>query len=518
MNSARPLSVGRRTSYRKISGRCTDALYALHRHAGALPRLDALLRYDNYLPATMKLRAREVNRGLATIPLGTAAAIAFLPSDASVPGSLMLSAWILTVALLATVVLDVLSGGFERIFMAEHVLLIGMVIVLYTELLQPGYTIDLEKETIQVAFLASGAFATAIAFGSSLRPPRLPKSVMELSRRAYSARLLYRIVIACWFLAMLNFLAGSSFSPSAMIDGLFAGRFSAPWSRGQLGGWDAFRDFLTYFAHLVPVFTVLLALRTGSWTNFRVLTAMACSLTCIAFISQSGGRRLIVVILGSALITWALVKRRELRPKHYLTVAATVLLVIVGLEIMLQVRDNGFGSLFNGEAETKVSGVHVDNNFYSLGQTLRVIPSEVNFVGFRYLFYILVRPVPRAFWENKPVSPGFDLAEHLGFNTVAISITSPGELYASYGWIGLVLGGCFLGWLARAWSQLIERDCGLAGSAFYAIGAMALFLGLRSLIELILMCYPLVCWYTLDRILWVWVKPHPFPRQQVVLR
>lgn len=454
--------------------------------------------------STTRRGTMGVNPGVWTIPVATLAALALLPSDPSEPGSLMLSAWVLAAGILAAIIFDAVARGFARVFRAEHVLFISIVIVVFPELLQPYYSSSLSSEITREVFIAIGVFGTAIALGSSLKPPRLPKSVIDLATRQYSHQLLYRIMLACWVLAMLNYAIASDFSLSAMIAGLRTWRWDAPWARGAMGGWDAFRDFLTYFGHLVPIFTVLLALRLGKWAQPRVLIGLVCSAISLAFIAQGGGRRVIVVIIGSSMLTWIFVKRRSLRPRHAIVIGGLLVMTALTMEVILQFRNQGFAALEESDQDLEIQALHVDNNFNSLAETLRLIPFEVNYVGFQHLIYVLVRPIPRVFWEGKPIGSGFDLAQALGRKGLTISITAIGEWYMSFGWLGIVVGGAVMGWLARLWSQLAENDYGIAGAAFYALGAMAFFLGMRSLLELVLMTYPIICWYGLDRLMWRW--------------
>src|SRR5688572_31517468 len=49
----------------------------------------------------------------------------------------------------------------------------------------------------------------------------------------------------------------------------------------------------------------------------------------------------------------------------------------------------------------------------------------------RYVVYVMVRPVPRVFWPEKPVDPGFDLPTALGVEGVSYSYSVIGELYMS---------------------------------------------------------------------------------------
>src|SRR5204862_703489 len=192
-----------------------------------------------------------LNPGLFTIPFACAAAFNLVPSDTSTPGALLWPAWILTTGLLAAIALDILGRGFDRVFRAEHILLVALMVVVYPEPLQTSYSTNVGVESASKAFLAVGIFATMAALGSSIRTPKLPAAIMEVARRQYSWTVIFRIMLICWGLAMLNYAWAADFSASSMTDGLLGGRWSAPWGRGQLGGWDAFRDFLSNFGFVV---------------------------------------------------------------------------------------------------------------------------------------------------------------------------------------------------------------------------------------------------------------------------
>ncbi|MEQ1948424.1 MAG: O-antigen polymerase [Bryobacteraceae bacterium] len=456
--------------------------------------------------STVALRARGTNLGWWAIPIATAAALALTPLDPTVQGSLMPAAWALAAGFLGTIAMDMAARGWERIFRAENVIMAGCVIVVFPELLQPFYKNVLVHESVTTTILAIGLFGTSVALGNSMAAPKIPKSMVELAARQYSANILFRIMMTCWLLTMLNYFWASNFSLSAVMAGLMSSRFGSPWARGSMGGWEAFRDFLSNFGHLVPVFTVLIVMRERRWGSSKVVAGLICSSISILFIAQSGGRRLLVAVMGAALLTWVFLNRRRLRPEHVVFTAILIGITAVGMELVLQIRSQGIGQALESKEQVDVQGLHVDNNFYALGETLRNVPDVVDHVGSRFFEYVLVRPIPRVFWPGKPTSSGFDLAPLVGLRGLSISITAIGEFYISYGWLGIVGGGIFLGWLARWWSQLIEYDFGVTGAALYGLGAMALFLGIRSLLELVLMSYPIVCWYGVDRLLWRWAK------------
>lgn len=463
-----------------------------------------MLRLEGSFSSTSRHQRIPFNAAVVTAPLGTCAALALIPADVSQPGSLVLSACLLTLGLLGGLFVDVVDDGVRSALRAEHIAVLGVVIVTYIEAVQFWYSIRLPSEMVSNSFLAIGVFVTAVALGASFAPRRLPRVLIGLATREYSPDLAFYIMWACSILAMLSFAIASDFSIGAMLNGLLADRWSAPWSRGQLGDWSAFRDFLQYFGYFVPSFTVMIALQRGTWTHRQVLVGLLCSAVTLAFISQNGGRRLPAVIVGAALVTWLCAKADRLRPRHYISVAILLAGIVLLMDFMLETRNTGLASEMNSAAYSvdTFKGVRVDDNLYNLSQILDVFPTEEDFVGFRLLAYVIVRPIPRVLWPGKPVDAGFDLAKHLGEPGVSLSLTAVGEWYMSFGWAGIVVGGVLMGLLARNWSQLLDLAPRTTTLALYGMGAMAIFLGVRSLLELVLTSYPILCWIAIDLIVY----------------
>ncbi len=449
-------------------------------------------------------RTLPLNATLFTAPLATATAVLLLPADPAVPGSLAVSAWVLTLGILGGLAVDLIDEGLIALFRAQHVMVLGILTVVYIEAVQSWYATPLPGETVARAFWAIGAFVTAIAFGASFRPTRLPRVLLNLASRDYSTDFIYRALLLFFTLAMLKFASASDFNLDKMASGLLADRWSAPWSRGRLGDWTSFRDFLEYFGYVVPTFTVMLALKRRGWSHPQVWLGMICSAIVLAFISQSGGRRLPVMIIGAALLTWLCIRRKELRFKNYVAVLLLLAAVVIFLDFMLEIRNYGF-SPETGRPSYSVEdfrGIRADDNLHSLAQTLHILPDEHPFVGLEHLWYVIVRPIPRVLWTGKPVTGGFDLALHLGAPGVAFSISAVGECYMCFGWAGIWGGGFLFGLLAKSWSQLLDTEPTAAGVALYATGCMALFLAMRSLLDLILMSYPILCWIAVDLIVY----------------
>ena len=307
---------------------------------------------------------------------------------------------------------------------------------------------------------------------------------------------------------MLNFAVPCNFNIFEMVHYLGQERWAAPWGRGQLGGWDAFLDHLQYFGYLLPALTVVIGRRLGL-RNVRTLICIGLSVVMALFLAQSGSRRVIGVVVGMALILWVLDQQR-LRVKHLFTTVFAIVALLVTLQVMLEYRNVGLSVLVgNGEVPSgrfekrqilEEQHLRVDDNFYRLCQIIQLIPESYPFVYHKYLIYVIVRPIPRVFWPGKPVDAGFDLPTVLGVEGVSFSYSVIGELYMSLGFIGVALGGWLYGRIASTASGLLARCRTQGALVIYSIVVMALFSGMRSILELILVSYVVLAWVGLSHL------------------
>ena len=177
---------------------------------------------------------------------------------------------------------------------------------------------------------------------------------------------------------------------------------------------------------------------------------------------------------------------------------------------MLEYRNVGLGVLV-GQQNELASGryekralleeeyLRVDDNFYRLCQMIQLIPQSYPYVYHRYFLYVIVRPIPRVFWQNKPVDPGFDLPTALGVEGVSYSYSVIGELYMSLGFLGIAIGGWFYGRIAAMANGLLSPHNTIAALLVYSIIVMALFAGLRSVLDLLLVSYVVLAWVFVSR-------------------
>ena len=120
--------------------------------------------------------------------------------------------------------------------------------------------------------------------------------------------------------------------------------------------------------------------------------------------------------------------------------------------------------------------------------------------------WIVIRPIPRVLWPGKPIDPGFSVSDAVGAKGTSLTCSALGELYMSYGWPAVLLGGWLFGCLGGMCNQLLKAGNKSERILMYSLGAMAIFAGLRSLIELVLMSYMLLAWLGLV-VLLHWLRP-----------
>lgn len=457
---------------------------------------------------TPSLTIRTTLLAVLSTGIATGLAILLIPESPAYEGALFYPALVMSAGL-ATAPVTAAFRYPKALLRGESLVALAPIYWLLLDLLQGVYAMeDITADHVRLAFLGIGLFVVMVWLGAIRRSWKIPKVLISSVQQEFSINTYFGLALACFFIGMLKFAVPCSFNIFEMVHYLGQERWSAPWGRGQLGGWDAFLDHLQYFGYLLPVLTVVIGRRVGL-RNMRTVVCVALSVVMALFLAQSGSRRVIGVVAGMALILWVLDQRR-LRVKHLLTTVFAIVVLLVTLQVMLEYRNVGLSVLVGqGEVPTGRSEkvqileeqhLRVDDNFYRLCQIVQLIPQSYPFVYHKYLFYVIVRPVPRVFWPEKPIDPGFDLPTALGVQGVSFSYSVIGELYMSLGLLGIALGGWFYGRVASMASGLLSRCTTQGALVIYSIVVMALFSGMRSILELILVSYVVLAWVGLSHL------------------
>lgn len=460
-----------------------------------------------FIPPTLYLKRKYPiypQLGLGATVLGTLVALVLMPPNPYPAGALFNSALVMTVGLAFAPVLAI-SRNPKTLFQAQHLLVLAPIYWLLLDLLQGAYDLgQVGVAGIRGAFIAIGLFVCGVWLAALFTPWKLTTPLIKTAQHRITPATIFTLILIFFALGIFKYAYFSNFNPALMVFYLTLGRWSAPWARSALGGWNAFLDHLSYFGYILPTLTVLLALRSKRF-NGELLISIFLTLTMSVFLSQGGSRRIIGVIFGAALICWFL-EQDYLKLRHFVLGLGSVALLLISLQLMLEYRNIGLQTDLEEKIELKYEYLHVDDNFLRLSQIITIVPRYHLHVYEQQIIYTLARPIPRILWPDKPINPGFDLSRFLGRPGVSLSSSVIGEWYLSWGWFAVIFGGWLYGSLAGTITRLLLFPRGSTAIMVYSLATMALFAGMRSMIELVLMSYSLLTWMVIS---WLFLNKTP---------
>ncbi|MDW8349556.1 MAG: hypothetical protein RML49_04745 [Verrucomicrobiae bacterium] len=446
-------------------------------------------------------------QGIFFVLLATLFAILTVPYDVAPPGVLRPSALWMSLGLAAPILARIWLKP-HALFDPVNVALIAPIFWILLDPIQGSYELfNISDNEPKMSFICILLYAMGIYTATFHKPWRLPQSVWRAANVKLSPRSIFIIGLIAFSIAILRFAIPSKFNPITMWNGLFANRWDAPWAPNP-GTVQTIIDHFSYFGYLLPTLTVLLG-RLHRWRHPSVYIMAALSVIITAFISQGGGRREVGVMIASAFVVWFLTANAP-KLRHILVVAALSISLLWLLQTILEFRDQGVAQAFTEEADWKEQRrekFHVDDNFLRMCQIMQIFPQDHPHVGFQYVIWVLARPIPRILWPNKPLNPGFDLAKYWGQESVSYSCSFIAEVYMAFSFIGCVIGGWIVGRAAITLRTILQPSRPFGALIMFGIGLLALFTGMRSGIEFILMSYGILAWIGL---VWFFTrKKHP---------
>jgi oligosaccharide repeat unit polymerase len=428
--------------------------------------------------------------------LGTLVALGTFPRNPTPQGALTWHATVMAAGIVFVPVFRVIRRA-PTMMNAENFVAFGYVYWILLDLIQGAYDLsEAQDAALYSAMFAVGLSATMMWLGTLGKPWGLPQWLQEVASRPLDSDLLRRLIPFCFALGMFNYLFMVDFDVPRMFSYLGESRWAAPWNRFQLGGWGSFIDQMPYFGYVLPSLTALLIVKRGL-LRMESLLAIGCTAIMLLFLSQGGGRRIIGVTVGAAIIVWVQAQP-GMQVRKLIASLVAVIVLLWAMQFMLNIRTEGYQSFVENQSETDY--LHVDDNFLRLAQIIQLVPAQADFVYWRQVVFAVIRPVPRVFWPGKPVDPGFDLPSMLGMKGVSLSSSILGEWYISYGYLALMFGGWLYGRLAISANQL--REIGRRGHnpIVFALAIMILVAGMRSMQDLIIMSYAIFAWWGVNRL------------------
>lgn len=436
--------------------------------------------------------------GIAGTFVGLLAALLTLPRDyaeLNTPYGLAVPSMLMMAGMLASPLLASLSKP-STWLRAEHVLLLGLAYWLLIEPTQGDPALlGISLKSVPRVFLMIAAFTIAMWIGATFAQGRSVN--LRVAEPEPSPGFIYSAILICFGVGAMAYLVPCEFAPSCIVQTFFTSRFEAPWWHGALGGAHSFVSHLQYFCYLLPPLTVVLLILEKRMSA-RVIVATVLTTLFLLVLARDGGRRILGAVVGCAILLWLLLQPR-LTMRHLGITAALAVVMLTLLQLMLAYRELGFSSFWQKDEIAKPtwsSRVVVDYNFKSLALLIENIPDNHPYLEEEPLVYHLVRPIPRYWWPEKPISPGVNMVELFGLRGVSLDTTittsAIGDLYSMAGAWSVAAGGLLFGALAGLANRLLLAQATLRRRLVYALLIMPLFVGLRGLHELIVMSYPIL--------------------------
>jgi hypothetical protein len=343
------------------------------------------------------------------------------------------------------------------------------------------------------------------------RPRPVVASAMSVQ---WSTATLFRVYVLLLFVGYLNMLWAVGFDPVELVHQMLRPRFSQPWSRGRLGGlFELLGEFSGLLLYLVPAVAGSALAKPSRFTHLQKAVIVLGLLFTLFYAFASGTRNVFCIHLGIFSATYVLLTPNISWKRVIVLACVAAGLLYFATYHMLQFRKVGL----EGYIERGTSGVQgfrketlfIDNNLPVISRLTDVFPHHVNYLGWEFASFAILRPVPRALWPSKPEKLSVTAEDALGVRGLTLSSTFVGEAYMMGGFFGIVLAGLLLGWLAGWWNRFGLDLRSNASVVLYASGFFAALISMRSMIFITTAMLPTIA-------IWLYAKhgrPIVRPRQ-----
>jgi oligosaccharide repeat unit polymerase len=395
----------------------------------------------------------------------------------------------ITLAFLIPMILSAKDKGIS-IINAKSMVLFG---VLYWVLLDGILTREgieqFSPGTIVKVFSMITLFIVTFIFSYMIPwPTFFLKLIRKLNyKHAFAWDQFYSFILACFFLGFLPMLLWGGGIDRIVWELTHAGRWTAQWGRGRWGGW---RD---YFITGMSYFQMLAIQLAGFYSIIRKTSVLLSALMFLSllFLFDSGARSALApAVIPLFLIYYLKPHQNKIKSWAIIIIGAVVLLAVMQLQFLL--RDAPSYQSTREISQQYISSIfkknptehHRDDQFYRLALYSEHVPDKIPFSGENLILRPLYHYIPRAIWADKPEGVMRFLEEETnapgeGLTTYAMSIF--GEFYICQGWMGIIIIGLFMGFLARQFDSLIEMSRkSPAVLLMYCYGLGFLFVSVRS--------------------------------------
>ena len=436
--------------------------------------------------------------GTACLLAGIAIAYILYPQEAEAGISSMASAAAIPVGIgfLVSILFD-LRQGLRNLLRTDLLCIVGIYALTLAEFLFPQEEFNTWDFTTEEVALGLNIILLGMAtftIGRHLVKPIAMKSKW-LTLDDLSSNAMFQIIIIGGFLGFLYMLLSVNFNLFEMIDAMMGARFTQPWGRGRLGGWNSLLTELSLMMYIIPPLCGVVLNRRKQFSLFQLIIIFSI-FSLVLFQAFAGGtRNVFIAHLSTFLMGYLITLSKNTIRNTVIPIVLTVLVAGYGSYHMLEFRNIGLRSYVENKvyASEKVRNtLAVDYNLGSIAIVASNMPKNYDFLGLEILTWSIVKPIPRVLWSGKPEGLSVSIEEIAGAYGYTLAVTYLGEAYMMAGLFGVVAISLFFGALAAWWNRMAIAPQSDYGLVVYALGFFAAGITMRSMIWLTTAILPVI--------------------------
>lgn len=268
-----------------------------------------------------------------------------------------------------------------------------------------------------------------------------------------------RIGIALCVLAFVAYGSIKGFTLNFIVQNQIEAKFNAEAS---------YNNPTAYIEYLVSLFcvgcpTLMILAKKKKRGSLYFLVALLVALIIYAI---SGFRYRILILFAVLMTTYYLYPV----PKklNYVVVGTVAIVIFIGMAVIERTRSYGRGLDFTKIENQSVTSMEASEGDFVSSFSALVIDryTSDDFIYFEPIITAISMPIPRALFPEKPNGYYIREANLKIYNTIGYgnAFIYFAEAYISFGWLGIIFQGLFIGWVCRIFWDNYRRNPHSLGS------------------------------------------------------
>ena len=387
--------------------------------------------------------------------------------------------------------------GLKNLFRIDLLCIVGLYGLTLAEFLfeQPSLNhylnSDQVKKGLQLIFLGFGS----LAIGRHLVRSHISAESVNLSLPTISPPLLTFFTICAFLVGHLFMFIAVNFNPFELFENLIGPRFASPWGRGRYGNFSTLLNEFNLIVYIIPPIAGYALVNRKNFSKIQLLTILL-SLLFILFVSFARVTRNVLAIHLATFSIGFIFSQKQLKIIPLALLSVTILASFLFSSYhMLEFRNMGLKRYLEGgyySSESTRDTLFIDFNLLPISQLAERFPGEYRYLGWEVPYWALIKPIPRAFWPDKPKGLSIGIEQALGQDQATVAVTFIGESFMAAGKAGIIMAGLFFGALCSWWNRIAASGGGSLSIILYAVGFYGGMISMRSLFWLTTAALPAI--------------------------